>query len=340
MTINRLEEKVLKALLTDSRTPFSKIAQQNGVTSNTIRTAYKKMQESGIITGSTSQIDPRYFGYNCIAFLLIQTAIKNEKQVIRFLAETHEVISIMPSFGKYNITFFVCLKNIDQLTFTIANVRKNPHVITLESLVLINAIKIDRPENLIMRLSDENHRREDNKEPKEGHVLNNAECHMESNSMSSIEMDETDIQIVKELVNNSRISFRRLAKKIGISTQSVIRRYSKLKDTVIPHSSITIDLTKLGYVGTAVFLVNTSQQMDCDEILKQILKIQNIIVATRLFGKSDIFLAAPILNIEQLFQLKKEIGSVPTVQQIELLIGKPMFRWPVNLFENVVEHRK
>jgi len=341
--VNKLEESILKALLDDPRTPFSQIAKQNGVTSNTIRMIYKRLRKTGVITGTITQVNPSYFGYNTLVFIGLQTAVKDEKNVIQFLEKISEVIAVNQSFGKFNISLFACLKNIEQLSSTVAAIRKNPEVIALEPMIWISKTKIDYPENLIIKpyeyyLYMDQNRGTIQKESsgKDKDVTN---ITPENSNIVNLKIDKTDIQIIKELLNNARISFRKLAEKIGVSTQTIIRRYYSLKGTVITHSSITIDLSKLGYVGIAVLLVKTSQELDANLVLRRMVKIPNVIVATRLFGNFDFLLIAPMFSIEQIFRIKNEVGSILGVQEIEFLIDNPFFSWPLNLSAKIIKSR-
>ena len=68
-------------------------------------------------------------------------------------------------------------------------------------------------------------------------------------------MDEIDVEIAKILTNDARISFRKIAEQLGISIKKVINRYEKMKKEFLPHSTITLDLEKLGFVGQAIFLI-------------------------------------------------------------------------------------
>ena len=66
-------------------------------------------------------------------------------------------------------------------------------------------------------------------------------------------MDKIDLYIGKILTGNARMSFTKIAKKLGISTSTVIKRYNRLRKKVLPYSYLTINLKKLGYVGKVIF---------------------------------------------------------------------------------------
>jgi Lrp/AsnC family transcriptional regulator for asnA, asnC and gidA len=338
LMITDTEEAILRALLIDPRTPFSEIAKRSGVTTNTVRKQFKQLQDNGVITGSITQIYPTFFGYCCVSFLAIQTSIQHEADVLQFLKQMPEVLWSFSGFGKVNISCLVCLKSIDQLTATISRIRKNQYVTSLESDVWINTKQMDHPENLILRPMDSDATtsrpvievKKTKPEPNSDVAAVNLP---ELNRAESREkLDDVDLLIIKELTNDARKSFRTISKNVGVSTQSVIRRYERLKKEVLSYSSITVNLEKLGYLCTALFLVKISPFVNCDEVLCELYKIPNMIISIKLFGNVDALLAFPISDCKQVFELKTKIGSVLGVTEIELIIDRAFPSWPFNHF--------
>ena len=149
-------------------------------------------------------------------------------------------------------------------------------------------------------------------------------------------MDETDIKIAKILTNDARISFRKMARQLDISTKKVIKRYEKMRKDFLPNSTITLDLEKLGFVGQAVFLIKISYENELNEVFQNIIRIQNIIVAIKSFGAFEILAIAPFKNFEQLYKLNEEISNLEGIEKIEILFEKPFNKWPLNLYSHLL----
>jgi Lrp/AsnC family transcriptional regulator for asnA, asnC and gidA len=81
--------------------------------------------------------------------------------------------------------------------------------------------------------------------------------------MSKFRLDEIDHQILDMLIDNTRVPFTDIAKKLLISAGTVHVRVKKMEDAgIVMGSSLTLDYEKLGYSFIAyvgVFLNNTSQ---------------------------------------------------------------------------------
>lgn len=108
--------------------------------------------------------------------------------------------------------------------------------------------------------------------------------------MSKYKLDEIDHQILDMLIDNTRIPFTDIAKKLLISAGTVHVRVKKMEDQgIIMGSSLSLDYEKLGYSFIAyvgVFLNNTSQTKF---VLERINDIPYVTVAHITTGKFNIF---------------------------------------------------
>ncbi|MCW4035540.1 MAG: AsnC family transcriptional regulator, partial [Candidatus Bathyarchaeota archaeon] len=60
-------------------------------------------------------------------------------------------------------------------------------------------------------------------------------------------MNEIDQKIIEELTKDVRKPFNQIGNKIGVSTQTVINRYNKMKSKgIIKFCSISVNLEKIG----------------------------------------------------------------------------------------------
>ena len=335
--IDEVDVKILKALLNDARTSFAEIAKDCGMSSNAIRMRFKRLKKDGVIKGAITQVNPKSFGYDCIALLNIQVDVNEETSVYDFVNKIPDIMKSFQPIGKYSINSFVALKNIDELAHTIEQISNHQYVLDIKECIWVDLVRVDHPENLVIESFDGFlHTTEllsKNVTPKTTitppHV---DEVAKENRLEESHELDKIDLSIINILSENASMSFRKIAKQIGISTQSVIKRYKRMRKTVLPFSSITLDLRKLGYIGTAVFHIKTSPQHTISEVFNELLRVPNVIVAVKCLGAIDIFIAATFSNFKQLLKLKKGITKTPGVKQIEVFIDKPFPSWPLNLF--------
>ena len=66
-------------------------------------------------------------------------------------------------------------------------------------------------------------------------------------------MDETDVKILKQVLSDARLSYRKIAEEIGVSPPTVLTRMQRLENNrIIKSYSAVLDHEKLGYDLTAI----------------------------------------------------------------------------------------
>tara|TARA_B100000768_G_scaffold47600_1_gene46453 strand:+ start:2889 stop:3374 length:486 start_codon:yes stop_codon:yes gene_type:complete len=107
---------------------------------------------------------------------------------------------------------------------------------------------------------------------------------------SKFKLDEIDHQILDMLIENTRVPFTDIAKKLLISAGTVHVRVKKMEDAgLIKGSSLILDYNKLGYSFIAyvgIYLENTSQ---VQFVVERINEIPNVTVAHITTGKFNIY---------------------------------------------------
>ena len=149
-------------------------------------------------------------------------------------------------------------------------------------------------------------------------------------------MDEIDQKILRILANNGRISFTKIAKKLGIATNTVITRYKRLKKGAILYSAISLDLNKLGYIGLGVFLIKVENKTALPKVIDDLFQVRNVIVTIKTIGAIDAWAIAPFSNYKELFKLKQNISKIPNIGEIEILIGDTFSKWPLSIFASLL----
>lgn len=145
-----------------------------------------------------------------------------------------------------------------------------------------------------------------------------------------IEMDEIDSAIIEKLTEDARMSFRKIAKELGISPDTVIKRYATLQEKkVVRGSTVVIDPKKLGYEAMAVFTIDISPTrtlakkivpIDSSLILEKLIKMRNIIVATKTVGISghDLLAICVAIDFEHLINVGNDIAKIPGVKDLQV----------------------
>ena len=137
-------------------------------------------------------------------------------------------------------------------------------------------------------------------------------------------MDNLNLQIIKELKIDARKPFKQIAEKIGVSTQTVIKRYNKMKETgVIQFCSISINLEKIGYKGSAHLLIKSTPGSNFSKTIEKIKKTPNIIFAGRVIGDFEGYAVLEFKNIKDLYEKVIQIRSSPDIENVQVSFATP-----------------
>lgn len=137
--------------------------------------------------------------------------------------------------------------------------------------------------------------------------------------------DDIDLEIISELIEDARKPFSEIARNIGISTQTVIRRFNELRrNEKILHTSITIDPRKLGYIGVARFFMNSNPGTDLSETLKKLKKTPGVFIVTKSIGAFEGYAVMLFKNFRDLSEKIESIKKYPNLGRIEVALSKKM----------------
>ncbi|MBT8375512.1 MAG: AsnC family transcriptional regulator, partial [Bacteroidia bacterium] len=67
--IDGIDKKILRALMADARTPILEIARNVGISGAAIHQRLRKLEKSGLLSGSKFVINPKALGYTTMAFV-------------------------------------------------------------------------------------------------------------------------------------------------------------------------------------------------------------------------------------------------------------------------------
>lgn len=102
--LDTIDHQILDMLIDNSRVPFTDIAKKHNVSAGTIHVRVKKMEDAGIITGSTIIVDYKKLDYTFIAYVGIFIDKSSQtKFVLERLKAIPNVTVAHITTGKFNI---------------------------------------------------------------------------------------------------------------------------------------------------------------------------------------------------------------------------------------------
>ena len=132
-----------------------------------------------------------------------------------------------------------------------------------------------------------------------------------------MELDETDKRILNVVIENSRLSLRQIAKKIGVSVATVMHRLNKLEDEkIIRKYAASLDYEKIGYDIEVIIEVRISKGRLLD-VEKKIAVHPNVFAVYDVTGAFDSIILARFRNRRQMDNFLKKIQTYEFVERTE-----------------------
>ncbi len=130
-------------------------------------------------------------------------------------------------------------------------------------------------------------------------------------------IDETDKKILNALIENSRLSYRQIAKKIGVSGATVMNRVNNLeKNKIIKKYSAKINYEKIGYDIEALIEVRISKGK-LFEVENKVANHPNVFGIYDVTGDTDAIILARFKNRRQMDLFLKKVQTFDFVERTE-----------------------
>lgn len=116
--IDGIDKKILRFLMTDARKPILEIARKIGISGAAIHQRLRKLEGSGLLSGSKFVVNPKILGYTTMAYvgIFLDKAMSNPKAVYA-LEKIPEVLECHYTTGNWSILIKVLCKDNEHLMF-------------------------------------------------------------------------------------------------------------------------------------------------------------------------------------------------------------------------------
>jgi DNA-binding Lrp family transcriptional regulator len=327
--LDELDKRILWELLRDARKSFTAIAKENAVSEDTVWKRYKEMEKKGIIVGSTIQYNYRLFGYSAVANIRLNVESQNITSVLDSLnnqpligsgAKVLDTLTNWPASGEgakgavrtygspYTLSMFVIFKNLIELENAKEIITRQNPINGFETNLWLETRAI--PENIVGCLAERS--KDADKQP--AHEI--------------VKLDEVDMQIVDRLSSDGCMAFGKIAKQIGVTTDTVIRRYEKLKSNNYIKPILQINPQKLGYQGFLILFIELSVKGYIKEMVENLSKIAGIHDIIRLSGSFDLQVVVHVKDCYDIMAISKAIEKTPYVKRVESALAEVYPVWP------------
>jgi DNA-binding Lrp family transcriptional regulator len=275
-----------------------------------IQKRYRELKNAGIIVGTTVQLDYPSFGYNVVGNIIFKVEPQRADQTVEYVNKMPNIHAAWRTARTSEINAVVTMECLEKLDNIKENIRKLPSVSELRTYIW-TGIRNIRENLAIAPLQMSNKMNMTNE-----YVTNKS-------SRTESKIDQTDKRIVEKLAVNGRISFRKLANELAISTDTVARRYEKLKRNGTIKVIVQLDTAKIGYHGYATFYIAFVAQSSLISMVENLCKIPDVVLVIQTSGSFDLLVEAMIRDLDQLLSIQDSITGMPGVTRSEMHLNRP-----------------
>ena len=289
------DHKIIYNLFLNSRDSFSTIGKKVGLPKTVVKYRIDRLVKEEIIQNFNAMIDVFKLGYTVyrLNFIFQYASPEKENEIINYFKNYKNTWSASSAKGRYDFTATILIKNQnDFYSFyeeTLIRYRYFLKEINFSQLYE----KFGYKHATIF--SESNHTDE--------------KAYEYRFTGQTIDIDKVDYKILSILSKNSRTPSIDIAKKINITSTTVLNRIKKLIELgIIQRYSVTIDMNKLGY---KTFNVNLSlRNYDKKKyIIRYLSNIPFIWEVHKAVGGCDLELSVFTFNFEHFHKLMEDLRN-------------------------------
>tara|TARA_B100000768_G_scaffold106875_1_gene99174 strand:+ start:106 stop:585 length:480 start_codon:yes stop_codon:yes gene_type:complete len=153
--LDEIDHQILDLLIDNTRTAFTDIAKKLLISAGTVHVRVKKMEDAGIIKGSSLTLDYKKLGYTFIAYIGIFLEKTSQTKLVLDELETVPFVTVAHiTTGKFNIFCKVRAKSTDHAKEIIFNIDDIQGVSRTETMISLEE-SINDKKRLMHRIFNE-----------------------------------------------------------------------------------------------------------------------------------------------------------------------------------------
>lgn len=292
--IDKTDKKIIFELDKDSRQPLSELAKKTKQSRDVVAYRIKQLEQEGIIQKYITLIDFTKLGYQIVRlYLKLQNTTEEiEEEIAHYFLKQKNILTVYRIEGPFDLAigFLVKdLRNYQQLYEQFLKKYK-PYVVSKDFTILLDFLHYYK--NYLVEKKQHNYK-----------ILS-------TGSNIHFTPDKKDLELLKAIAENSRITLLELAEKLNMTSTGVKYKLKQLeKQKVIVAYRLLVDYRKLGYEYYKVDI--DVEDMNILPALHQFtVQHPNIIYRDVTIGGRDFEVDGEFRNQEEFYQFMRKVKEL------------------------------
>ncbi len=151
-------------------------------------------------------------------------------------------------------------------------------------------------------------------------------------------MDDLDLQIIKKLQENAKLSYQQIAKMLKTPISTIHFRVQKMiEEKIIVKFTSIIDVGKLGY-KTVGWVGLSIDPLKTEEMAKKIASFSEVRMVTTTGGTHNIVIQILSKDEKELWNfIRENIQTIEGVKEIDVSSSLKVYKWETCYFFNLPE---
>ena len=146
MKFDDTDLRIIRRLQRDARANFAAIAEECGVSVDTVIKRFQRLKRNNVVRGTTILLDPRKLGAGCPASMEISVDPPQANMVVEKMRRREGVAFCTPTIGDHNVFAVILLDTVEELNALRESVKNLPHVREVQTSLWVGDILLC-PEN-------------------------------------------------------------------------------------------------------------------------------------------------------------------------------------------------
>ena len=143
MNIDDKDTQILKYLLTDARQSARQLSHRLGVSTVTMISRIKKLEEKKIIKGYCARLDHELLGYDITAIIEIKTTQGKMLEIENKIAKQENIIAVYDITGDADTLIIAKFRDRTSLSIFVKKLSAIPNIENTVTHIVLNTIKED-----------------------------------------------------------------------------------------------------------------------------------------------------------------------------------------------------
>lgn len=233
-SIDKKDRKILYELDSNARQSIAQLGKKTGLHKNTVNYRIKRLQDLGVINNFYAVINSYKIGYDMFRFYVVYRHITPDirNEIINFFVDDKFTWWVASFEGSYDLCIVYWVKEISDFHVSWEEALKNYRKYFRE-IMFFDYVQLKQFRHSFL-LDDA--------------MVKDRDKMIVTGGGKRVEIDEMDYHIMKYLSKDARIQTIDIAKKLKVSSNTILNRMKRLEELdVLQAYRVNIDFSKLGY---------------------------------------------------------------------------------------------